>query len=94
MKFIFLRLAGNSVIHNQECLLLCSRSAVSDSLQPHGLWHARLPCPSPSPGACQIMPAVNILKYSSSLDVKKKKNERKLNSPSFHFCEIKCNLSV
>ena len=42
----------------------------------------------------QIMPAVNILKYSSSLDVKKKKNERKLNSPSFHFCEIKCNLSV
>ena len=22
------------------------------SLQPHGLWHARLPCPSPTPGAC------------------------------------------
>ena len=29
-----------------------SRSIVSDSLQPHGLQHARLPCPSPSPGAC------------------------------------------
>ena len=23
-----------------------------DSLQPHGLWHARLPCPSLSPGVC------------------------------------------
>ena len=22
------------------------------SLQPHGLWHARLPCPPPTPGAC------------------------------------------
>ena len=25
---------------------------MSDSLQPHGLQHARLPCPSPSPGDC------------------------------------------
>ena len=29
-----------------------SRSVVSDSLWPHGLRHARLPCPSPSTGAC------------------------------------------
>ena len=29
-----------------------SRSVVSDSLQPHGLQQARLPCPSPTPGAC------------------------------------------
>ena len=29
-----------------------SHSVVSDSLQPHGLQHARLPCPSPTPGAC------------------------------------------
>ena len=29
-----------------------SRSVVSDSLQPHGLQHARLPCPSPTPQAC------------------------------------------
>ena len=28
-----------------------SHSVVSDSLQPHGLQHARLPCPSPTPGA-------------------------------------------
>ena len=29
-----------------------SRSVVSDSLQPHGLQHVRLPCPSPTPKAC------------------------------------------
>ena len=29
-----------------------SHSVMSDSLQPHGLQHARLPCPSPTPGAC------------------------------------------
>ena len=29
-----------------------SHSVMSDSLQPHGLQHIRLPCPSPSPGAC------------------------------------------
>ena len=29
-----------------------SRSVVSNSLRPHGLQHARLPCPSPTPRAC------------------------------------------
>ena len=29
-----------------------SRSVMSNSLQPHGLHHARLLCPSPTPGAC------------------------------------------
>ena len=29
-----------------------SRSFVSNSLRPHGLQHARLPCPSPTPKAC------------------------------------------
>ena len=29
-----------------------SRSVVSDSLRPHGLQHARPPCPSPTPGVC------------------------------------------
>ena len=33
-------------------LLLFSHSVVSTSLQPHGLQHARLPCPSSSPGVC------------------------------------------
>ena len=32
--------------------VLFSHSVVSRSLRPHGLQHARLPCPSPSPGAC------------------------------------------
>ena len=30
---------------------LLSHSVLSDSLRPHGLQHARLPCPSPSPKA-------------------------------------------
>ena len=38
----------------QHCHLLCSvqfsRSVVSDSSGPHGLQHARPPCPSPTPG--------------------------------------------
>ena len=29
-----------------------SHSVMSNSLRPHGLQHTRLPCPSPSPGAC------------------------------------------
>ena len=40
------------------CFILCvfsvhfSYSVMSNSLQPHGLQHARLPCLSPTPGAC------------------------------------------
>ena len=33
-------------------LLLFSHSVVADSLRPHGLQQARLPCPSLSPGVC------------------------------------------
>ena len=33
-------------------VLLFSCSTLSDSLQPHGLQHTRLPCPSPTPRAC------------------------------------------
>ena len=29
-----------------------SRSVMSDPLWPHGLQHTKLPCPSPTPGAC------------------------------------------
>ena len=37
----------------QDSILVCqfSHSLVSDSFWPHGLQHARLPCPSPTPGA-------------------------------------------
>ena len=33
-------------------MIYCCCSVVSDSLWPRGLQHARLPCPSPTPGAC------------------------------------------
>ena len=35
----------------EDLLLLFSCSVASDSLWPHGVQHARLPCPSPSPRA-------------------------------------------
>ena len=41
--------------HTKLCfsyLLFFSRSVVSDFLRPHGLQHASLPCPSPTPKAC------------------------------------------
>ena len=37
-------------IHQDRPLVQFSHSAASDSLRPHGLQHARLPCPSPTPG--------------------------------------------
>ena len=40
------------LLHANKCFLLFSCTVVSDSLQPHGLKHARLLCPSPSPRAC------------------------------------------
>ena len=49
-------------IHTHVCMPICvymcvcihqfSHSVVSDSLWPHGLQHARPPCPSPTPGVC------------------------------------------
>ena len=42
--------AGNEGV-NPRSVHFC-RSVVSGSLQPHGLQHARLPCLSPTPGAC------------------------------------------
>ena len=33
-------------------LMLFSRPVLSDCLWPHGLQHAKPPCPSPSPGIC------------------------------------------
>ena len=41
-----------NVSFNGSLNQLFSRSVVSDSLRSHGLQHARLPCPSPSPGVC------------------------------------------
>ena len=35
-----------------QVIVQSSCSVVSNSLPPHGLQHSRLPCPSPTPGAC------------------------------------------
>ena len=37
--------------HHQFSSVQFSHSVMSDSLWPHGLQHANLPCPSPTPGA-------------------------------------------
>ena len=41
-----------ALINAKFSSLQFSCSVVSNSLQPHGLKHARLPCLSPAPGAC------------------------------------------
>ena len=41
-------------------ILLFNHSVMSDSLWPHGLHHASLPCPSPSPGACSNSCPLNL----------------------------------
>ena len=41
----------NSICYG-VCSIQFSRSVMSDSLQPHGLLHARPPCPSATPEAC------------------------------------------
>ena len=44
-------------------MLLFSHSVMSNSLKPYGLQHARLPCPSPFPGACSnsVMPSNHLI---------------------------------
>ena len=37
---------------------------MSDSLQPYGLQHARLPCPSPSPGFLKLMSIESVMPSS------------------------------
>ena len=62
MKFIFLNFP-----------LLFSLYLMSDSLWPHELQYARLPCPSPSPGACSgtsplsqwCHPTISVVLFSS-----------------------------
>ena len=52
MKVRSLAWRGFNDITQQVPSVQFSRSVVSDSLRPHGLQHARLPCPSPTPTAC------------------------------------------
>ena len=56
---------SSSKLHEDLCLhfnhssVQFSSVAQSCSLQPHGLQHARLPCPSPTPGACSNLCPLN-----------------------------------
>ena len=50
--WILIYKVGMLTFYYYPLLLLFSRSVMADSLQPHGLQHARVPCPSPSPGVC------------------------------------------
>ena len=47
LKSSSFRLSSPTALNQYQC----SRSAMSDSLRPHGLQHTRLPCPSLTPGA-------------------------------------------
>ena len=38
-----------------------SLSVLSDSLRPHGLQHARLPCPSPTPSLLKLMSITSVM---------------------------------
>ena len=49
---IKISLAGSNHLDKYLFQFLFSCSVVSDSFGPHGLQHARLPCPSPTLGAC------------------------------------------
>ena len=53
LKQILLVLRSSFLHSLSKRILLFSRSVLSDSLRPHGLQHARLPCPSPTPGLAQ-----------------------------------------
>ena len=44
--------ARSENVGSHKNLVQLSSSVVSNPLWPHGLQHARLPCPSPIPGAC------------------------------------------
>ena len=58
-------------------LVQFSRSIISDSLRPHGLQHARPPCPSPTPGVysnscplsrwCHPTMSFSVVSFSSCL---------------------------
>ena len=57
-----------NMYHNKHVLeLLFSHSVISDSLWPHGLQHARLLCPSLSPGACSNSRPLSSWRYLTIL---------------------------
>ena len=61
--FIFICKRGHPLTLLRQ--LFCSVTTSYPTLQPHGLQHARLPCPSPSPGicsnSCPLMPSNHLV---------------------------------
>ena len=72
----------------QQISVQFSRSVVSDSLQPHGLQHARPPCPSPTPGvysnSCNRYSY--ILNHLSEFRVHSYLDSKFLNTSELSFC--------
>ena len=71
---------GESIHSQMHCWVVpiqFSHSVVSDSLRPHGLQHARPPCPSPTPGVysnsyplsrwCRLTISSSVVPFSSRL---------------------------
>ncbi|XP_055392140.1 KH domain-containing RNA-binding protein QKI isoform X2 [Bubalus kerabau] len=56
----------------------CAVAAVSDSLRHRGLQHARLPCPSPSPGVCPEISRVRKDMYNDTLNGSTEKRSAEL----------------
>ena len=54
---------------------------MSDSLQPCGLQHARLPCPSPSPGSSQVVSLQRSLTIVNREHGKEKRNIEQQKTP-------------
>ena len=50
--FGFAQIPQRYITYINSLVVVFSHSVMSDSLQPHGLQHARLPCPSAFPGVC------------------------------------------
>ena len=79
VRMCFKCVFASSLLTVCSLLLLFSCSVVSDSLWPHGLQHARPPCPSPSPGAysnscplsqwCHPTILSSVIPFSSALNL-------------------------
>ena len=78
-KIVWLPQACEHYIHttpkfNNCVIIICLKKTcsvqllMSDPLQPHGLRHAKLPCPSPTPGACSnSCPSSRVMPFTHPL---------------------------
>ena len=58
-----------NVLHFRLCLVQFSRSVISDSSRPHGVQHARRPCPLPAPGVILKLMSIKSVMPSNHLIV-------------------------